>query len=202
MEELRRKGIDDQLRNEEDQRRYEEMFLLKEQNKYLQQWLDRHEREEQSWAPLIALQTYQTHPAPQTHQTHPAPQTHQTHQTYQTDQSSKNIPLPDDVEDLKGHPFTDDIIDTSLPPKWKGLTIKLCDGSTNLDEHLNVFKTQMTLYTTNKAVWIAPTSLQEGLLDWFTRLPPNSGKLRCPDNEVHYTIRTKSTASYLIHVSP
>jgi len=36
MEELRQKGIADQLRNEENRRRYEEeMSLLKEQNKYL-----------------------------------------------------------------------------------------------------------------------------------------------------------------------
>ena len=66
MEELWQKGIVDQLRNKEDQRRHEkEMSLLKEQNKYLQQRLDGHEWEEQSWAPPVL----QTHPTPQTHQT-------------------------------------------------------------------------------------------------------------------------------------
>jgi len=65
MEELRQKGIANQLRNEEDRRRYEE-----EMNKYLPQRLDGHEREEQSKAPPTAPQT------------HPAPQTHQTHQTH------------------------------------------------------------------------------------------------------------------------
>jgi len=135
----------------------EEMSLLNEQNKYLQQRLDGHEREEQFRAPPTAPQT------------HPAPKTHQTHQ------SSRNIPLPDDEEDPREHPFKDDIMHTPLPPKWKGLTIKLYDGSTNT-KHLNVFKTQMTLYTTNKVVWckVFPTSLQEGLLGWFTGLPPNS----------------------------
>jgi len=78
-------------------------------------------------------------------------------------------------KDPRRHPFTDGIIDTLLSPKWKGLTIKLYDGSTNLDEHLNVFKMQMTLYPTNKAVWckVFPTSLQKEPLSWFTELPPN-----------------------------
>jgi len=46
----------------------------------------------------------------------------------------------------------------------KGLTIKPYDGSTHSEEHLDVFKTHMTLYTTNKALWCKgfPTSLQEG----------------------------------------
>ena len=115
MEELQQKGIADQQHNEEDQRRHEEeMSLLKEQNKYLQQRLDGHEWEEQSRAPPPTPQTHQTHSAPQTH---PTPQTHQTlHtlQTHQTHQSSRNNPVPDDEEDPRGHPFTDEIIDTTL----------------------------------------------------------------------------------------
>ena len=143
------------------------MSLLKYQNKCLQQ-LDGHEGEEQSRAPP-------THP---THQTHPPVPTHPTHHTLQirqTHQSSRNNPIPDDEEDPRGHPLTDEIIDRPLPAKWKGLTIKLYNGSTDLDEYLNVFKTQITLYTTNKSVWckVFPTSLQEGPLGWFTRLPPN-----------------------------
>ena len=51
-EELRQKGIADQLRNQEDWHRHEEeMSLLKEQNKNLQQWIDGREQEEQSRAP-------------------------------------------------------------------------------------------------------------------------------------------------------
>ena len=97
-------------------------------------------------------------------------------QTHQTHQSSRNNHIPNDEEDLRGHPFTYEIIDTPLPSKWKRLTIKLYDGSTDPDKHLNVVKTQMTLYTTNKTVWckVFPTSLQEGPLDWFTGLPPNN----------------------------
>ncbi|XP_068483297.1 uncharacterized protein [Phaseolus vulgaris] len=76
----------------------------------------------------------------------------------------------------RGHPFTDEIITTPLPDKWRGLVIKFYDGSTDPDEHLNVYKTQMTLYTTDNNVWckVFPTSLQGEPLTWFTELPPNS----------------------------
>jgi len=54
-------------------------------------------------------------------------------------------PPTDDDDDLKGHPFTNEIMEAQLPFKWKGLTIRLYDGSTDPDEHFNVFKTQMNL---------------------------------------------------------
>jgi len=134
---------------------------LKEHNKRLQQRLRESEREEHSHTPL---------PTPQTHQSRTVPLTHQTHHTLHTHltcKSSKTYVAPND-EDKKGHPFTYDIIAVPLPDKWRGLTIKLYDGSTNSNEHLNIFKTQMTLYTTDKVVWckVFPTSLQEGPLGW------------------------------------
>ncbi|XP_068474839.1 uncharacterized protein [Phaseolus vulgaris] len=54
--------------------------------------------------------------------------------------------------------------------------MNLYGGSTNPDEHLNIFRTQMTLYTVDQTVWckVFPTSLREGPLGWFTDLPPNS----------------------------
>ena len=54
--------------------------------------------------------------------------------------------------------------------------MNLYDGSTDPDEHLNIFKTQMTLYTIDRTVWckVFPTSLREGPLGWFFDLPPNS----------------------------
>ena len=54
--------------------------------------------------------------------------------------------------------------------------MNLYDGSTDPDEHLNIFITQMTLYTVDQTVWckVFPTSLREGPLGWFTDLPPNS----------------------------
>jgi len=62
-----------------------------------------------------------------------------------------------------------------LLDKRRGLTIKLYDGSTDPDKHLNICKTQMTLYATDKAMWckVFCTSLQEGPLGWFTGLPSN-----------------------------
>ena len=85
-------------------------------------------------------------------------------QTHQSSRRTERSHLVDDEEDLKGHPFTKEIMEEQLPSKWKGLTIRLYDGSTESDEHLNVSKTQMNLHTTNKVVWckVFPTSLQEG----------------------------------------
>jgi len=69
------------------------------------------------------------------------PPTPQTPQTLQTHQSSKNDVVLNDKEDQKGHPFTYEIIVVPLLDKWRGLTIKLYDGSIDLDEHLNILKT-------------------------------------------------------------
>jgi len=112
---------------------------------------------------------------PPTHQTHQTHQTHHTFFTHPTHQSSKNIAL-DNEENLKGHPFTDDIIVAPLPDKWRGLTMTFYDGSSDPDEHLNIFRNQMTLYMIDQTVWckVFPTSLREGPLGWFTGLPANS----------------------------
>jgi len=62
---------------------------------------------------------------------------------------------------MKEHPFTDEIMEAQLLSKWKELSIKLYDVSTDLDEHLNIYKTRINLYTTNKVVWckVFPTTL-------------------------------------------
>jgi len=83
MEELRQKGIVDQLRNEEDRRKQEEKWRrqaeevvhLKRQNRRLLQRLGEPEREEHSHTPI---------PTPQTHQSRTIPPTHQTHHTHHT----------------------------------------------------------------------------------------------------------------------
>jgi len=154
VEELRQKGIEDHRQHEENRRRQEEeIALLREQNAQLQQQVDNPEREGQS---------------------------------HTADRTASHIPTPTDpnlssragiVErklSKRGHPFTDEITTTPLPDKWRGLTIKLYDGSTDPDEHLNVYKTQMTLYTTYVWCKVFPTSLQGEPLTWFTELPPNS----------------------------
>jgi len=100
---------------------------------------------------------------------------HHTSLTHHTHQSVKYV-SPSRVANPRGHPFTDDIIAMPLPDKWRGLIMNLYDGSTDPDEHLNIFRTQMTLYTMDQTVWckVVPTSLREGPLGWFTELPPNS----------------------------
>nr|KYP33430.1 Retrovirus-related Pol polyprotein from transposon opus [Cajanus cajan] len=59
---------------------------------------------------------------------------------------------------------------------WKSLPIDKYDGTTDPDEHLDVFLTQVTLSTIDDAALcrIFPTSLKGRALSWFTRLPPNS----------------------------
>jgi len=50
------------------------------------------------------------------------------------------------------------------------------DGTTDLEEHVDVFTTQAGLYTSDDAILyrVFPTSLKGSALNWFTRLPPNS----------------------------
>nr|KYP41436.1 hypothetical protein KK1_037196 [Cajanus cajan] len=64
----------------------------------------------------------------------------------------------------------------SLLDSWKLLPIDKYDGTTDPDEHLDVFLTQVTLSTTDDAALchIFPTSLKGRALSWFTLLPPNS----------------------------
>jgi len=96
----------------------------------------------------------------------------QTHTQQASKQHTKQTQI---IKNSKGHPFTDEIVEAQLPPKWKGLNIKLYHSSTNLDEHMNVYKTQMNLYTRNKVVWykVFPTSLKQGAFNWFTQFPSN-----------------------------
>ncbi|XP_068475257.1 uncharacterized protein [Phaseolus vulgaris] len=179
MQELLQKGVIDQLRQdekkkrqeEERQRHAEEMAQLKEQNKRLMERLEQSEREGHSRAPSPPPLQSGTKTIAQTiAQTMPP-----TSLVQHTHQSVKQV-TPNRVANPRGHPFTDDIIATPLPDKWRGLTINLYDGSTDPDEHLNIFRTQMTLYTTDRTVWckVFPTSLREGPLGWFSDLPPNS----------------------------
>jgi len=43
-------------------------------------------------------------------------------------------------------------MEAQFPSKWKRLNIKLYDGSTVSDEHVNIYKAQMNLYIMNKAI--------------------------------------------------
>ncbi|XP_068466727.1 uncharacterized protein [Phaseolus vulgaris] len=74
------------------------------------------------------------------------------------------------------HPFSETIIETPLPDNWKSLTIEKYDGSTNPDEHVAIYTTQISLYTWNDAILcrVFPTTFKGAALSWFTWLPPLS----------------------------
>ena len=73
------------------------------------------------------------------------------------------------------HPFVDGIMEEELPARWKGLTMSQYDGTTDLEEHVDVFTTQARLYTSDDAILcrVFPTSLKGPAPNWFTRLPPD-----------------------------
>lgn len=78
--------------------------------------------------------------------------------------------------DERRHPFVDDIINVELPSKWRGLTIDRYDGSTDPDEHIDVYTIDIGLFTTSEAIMcrVFPNSLKGMALSWFTKLPPYS----------------------------
>ena len=49
-------------------------------------------------------------------------------------------------EEPKRYPFSDEIMEAQLPPNWKELNIVRHDETTDMDEHVDVYKTQMSLY--------------------------------------------------------
>jgi len=91
---------------------------------------------------------------------------------------------------VRRHPYVDGIMEVELPACWKGLTMSQYDGTTDPEEHVDVFTTQAGLYTSDDAILcrVFPTSLKGPALNWFTRLPPNS--IDCFDTLVtHFGIQ-------------
>jgi len=88
---------------------------------------------------------------------------------------NKTVNTTGTVATDRRHPFTDFIMDTPLPNKWKGFNRDRYDGTTDPDEHMDAYTTHMSLYTTDDAVLcrVFPTSLKGGALSWFTKLPQN-----------------------------
>ena len=74
------------------------------------------------------------------------------------------------------HLFTDFVMETPLPDKWKGFNRDRYDGTTDPDEHMDAYTMHMSLYTLDNGVLcrVFPTSLKGEALSWFTKLPPNS----------------------------
>jgi len=62
-------------------------------------------------------------------------------------------------------PYVDSILSMALPAHWKGLNMDQYGGSTDPDEHIDIYVTQMSLYIVDKAILCKefPTSLNEQL---------------------------------------
>ncbi|XP_020209154.1 uncharacterized protein LOC109794101 [Cajanus cajan] len=67
-------------------------------------------------------------------------------------------------------------METPLPLGWKPLHIDLYDGTMHLDEHIDLYVTQVNLYTNDDAVLcrVFLTSLKGAALGWYTQLPARS----------------------------
>jgi len=64
---------------------------------------------------------------------------------------------------FRRHLFTNDIMETELSPNWKGSTLDRYIGLTDPDEHIDIYVTQLGLYTTDGNILckVFPTSLKE-----------------------------------------
>ena len=68
---------------------------------------------------------------------------------------------------MRRHRFSEAIIETpSLPENWKKPTMDKYNGSTDLDEHIAIYTTQISLYTWNDAILcrVFPTTLKGATL--------------------------------------
>ena len=73
-------------------------------------------------------------------------------------------------------PFADTVLEVPLPGTWSNSTLDKYDGTTDPDEHVNAYLTQVGLHTAEDTLWcrIFPTSLKGAALSWFTRVPAQS----------------------------
>nr|KYP53478.1 hypothetical protein KK1_024616 [Cajanus cajan] len=67
-------------------------------------------------------------------------------------------------------------METPLPRGWKPLHLDRYDGTTDPDEHIDSYTTQVNLYTNSHAILcrVFPTSLKGPALHWYTQLPAGS----------------------------
>ncbi|XP_068492311.1 uncharacterized protein [Phaseolus vulgaris] len=88
-------------------------------------------------------------------------------------------------------PFAEIVLEVPLSGTWSNPTLDKYDGTTDPDEHVNAYLTQVGLHTAEDALWcrIFPTSLKGATLTWFTRLPAQS--IDCFD-----TLATKFGAQF------
>lgn len=74
------------------------------------------------------------------------------------------------------HLFTENIIQVSLPNKFKLPPIPLYDGSSDSDDHLKVYTGHMVLhkYPDEVMCWAFRNHLSDSVRRWFSSLKPNS----------------------------
>lgn len=67
-------------------------------------------------------------------------------------------------------------MNTLLPHGWKALTLDRYDGTTDPDNHLDDYVTQLKTVTIDDAILfkVFATYLKRATLNWYTRLPPAS----------------------------
>nr|KYP36950.1 hypothetical protein KK1_041889 [Cajanus cajan] len=67
-------------------------------------------------------------------------------------------------------------METPLPHGWKPLHLNRYDGTMDPDKHIDLYTTQVNLYTNNDAILcrVFPTSLKGVALNWYTQLPAES----------------------------
>ncbi|XP_027915918.1 uncharacterized protein LOC114175339 [Vigna unguiculata] len=73
-------------------------------------------------------------------------------------------------------PFTQFILETPLPERWKMPTFEKYNGTTNPDNHMPVFTHQMMFHVVSDPIWcrVFSTSLTGEALEWFSKLSANS----------------------------
>jgi len=176
LELMRKLREDDRLQREEERlRQAGANNALREENERLRQRIERIEKAQHSRN--VQAEGDRSRPTEQ-------PQPDRERNEPQRERPAENSRRDDQdatsrhVEDSADHqyPFTDDILATKLPPNWNNPTLDKYDGTSDPDEHIDSYVSQLTLFTTDGYIYckVFPTSLRGVALSWFTHLPPGS----------------------------
>jgi len=167
---------DDRLQREEERlRQAGTNDALQEENERLRQRLERIEKAQHSGN--VHAEGDRSRPAeqPQPDRERNEPQRErQAEISRRDDQDATSRRLEDSAD--HHFPLTDDILATKFPPNWNNPTLDKYDGTTDPDEHIDSYVSQLTLFTTDGYIYckVFPTSLRGAALSWFTHLPPGS----------------------------